>query len=65
MKTKMVFIILLVVVCMILILQNTEVVSFRFFFWEFGISRIVLIPVFVLVGFIIGYIMGEKQKKRS
>ena len=65
MKTKLVLIVLLVAVCMILILQNTEVVSFRFFFWHFGISRIVLIPVFVLFGFIIGYIVGERQKKRS
>ena len=65
MKTKLILIVLLVVVCMILVLQNTDVVSFRFFFWQFGISRIILIPVFVLVGFMIGYIVGERQKKRS
>jgi len=44
----------------ILVVQNTDVVSLKFLVWEYSMSRIVLLPLVALFGFIIGFIVGKK-----
>lgn len=59
MKTlKTIIVVALLVVSLVVVIQNTEVVTLRFLFWELSISRIILIPFLMLVGFVLGYIVA-------
>ncbi|MFH1458726.1 MAG: LapA family protein [Candidatus Omnitrophota bacterium] len=46
----------------VVLLQNTQVVSVRFLFWKVSMSRIILLPLVTLIGFIIGFFVGRKLK---
>ncbi len=51
---------------LILILQNTEVVSVRLLFWEFSMSRVLLILLTAAAGFIAGYAVAlMRSRSRS
>ena len=63
MKPKMIVLIVLAVLVCIIILQNTEAVAYSFFFWKFMISRILVIPIFILIGIVIGYILAIRNPK--
>ncbi len=45
----------------VVLLQNTQVVSFKMFFWQVSMSRIILFPILVLIGFIAGYMVGKRS----
>ena len=57
MKIKSVVLISLVVLCLIVLFQNTEMVTLRFLFWHFSISQIFLIPIVLAIGFVLGYLV--------
>ena len=63
MKPKAIVVTVLIVLCLIVLLQNTQVVTMRFFFWEVSVSRILLLPLLIIVGFIIGYVTAKLEKK--
>jgi len=63
MAIKMVIIIAVAGVFLTVLLQNTQVVSVRFLFWQISMSRIILLPLILLVGFIAGFITGRITKK--
>lgn len=63
MRPKTIIAAVLIILCLIVLLQNTQVVTLRFFFWEVSISRIFLLPILVLLGFIIGYVTAKLEKK--
>jgi putative membrane protein len=65
MKLKTIIIIVLAVLILIIFLQNTQVVTLRFLFWKMTISRIILIPLFVFIGFVIGYVAAKVKKNSS
>ena len=48
-------------IVLIILLQNTRVVSVRFLFWEFSMSRIMLLLITLLAGFAAGFIAGKKS----
>ena len=50
MKPKTIIVVILIVLALVIILQNTEVVTLRFLFWDLAMSRIILIPLLMLVG---------------
>ena len=54
-------IVVLIVACLLLIviLQNTQVVTFQLFFWKVGMSRIILLALTLVVGFALGYTVAE------
>jgi uncharacterized integral membrane protein len=56
MKPKTIIVVILIVLALVIILQNTEVVTLRFLFWDLAMSRIILIPLLMLVGCVLGYI---------
>ena len=47
----------------ILILQNSEIVTVNLLFWKLEISRIVLILGVLFIGFVLGYIFHGVRKK--
>lgn len=62
-KGKWVLIVFLAAVVIIALIQNHGPVEFRFLFWEAILSKVILIPLVLLVGFAIGYFAGRQGKK--
>jgi len=60
MKPKTVIILILAGLFFIILLQNTQVVSLRLLFWSISMSRIILLPLLILIGFILGFFVGRK-----
>lgn len=61
-RTKSWLIVVLAVLCLILLIQNAQVVSFNVFFWKISMSRFIAFPLLVLVGAVIGYVMGRYSR---
>jgi lipopolysaccharide assembly protein A len=59
MRPKVIITILLAVLFVMIVIQNTEVVTLRFLFWKFSMSRIILMAVILLIGFVGGYIVAK------
>jgi len=59
MKAKTWAVIILLFLCAVLLVQNMEVVSFKVFFWQISMSRIIAFPLLVLMGIIIGFTLGK------
>ncbi len=59
MKVKVIFIFSFLALFAILILQNSTVVGLKFFFWKIEMSLIILIPITILLGIIIGFILAK------
>jgi uncharacterized integral membrane protein len=66
MSAKSIVVLIIAFLLLIVILQNTQVVTFRLFFWKIGMSRIILLVLTLVVGFALGYtIAGFGQRKRQ
>jgi uncharacterized integral membrane protein len=63
MKPKTIIILLLLLLSLVILIQNTQVVTLHVFFWHITMSRILLIPILILVGFIIGYLAAMLRKR--
>ncbi|WP_432714597.1 hypothetical protein [Pedobacter sp.] len=55
MRTKTIFIILFTAIFTIFLMINTDAVNFDFIFFEKRISKLLVVGVFTLLGFILGY----------
>jgi len=60
MKAKTLVVLILIGLFLVILLQNTEVVTFQLLFWEITMSRVLLILVIVIIGFLLGYIVGRR-----
>jgi putative membrane protein len=56
MPPKTLAIILLSFLAVVLLAQNTQPVSFQFFFWKVSMSRIIMIFFALLTGYLLGYL---------
>jgi uncharacterized integral membrane protein len=65
MKPKIIIILVLIVLSLVILLQNTEVVEFKILFWKLEMSRIILISFVLISGFIVGYLVAKLEKKRE
>jgi uncharacterized integral membrane protein len=61
-KPRAIIILLLVVLAIIFIVQNTQLVSVHFLVLELQMSQIIMIVLMLLIGFFIGYLAAGKQK---
>jgi uncharacterized integral membrane protein len=52
---KLIIALVLIVLVVILLFQNTEVVTLKIYFWEISMSQIILIPLVLFIGFLAGY----------
>ncbi|MBU2591500.1 MAG: DUF1049 domain-containing protein [Nitrospinae bacterium] len=57
MKAKTIMFMIIGLLFLTIIVQNTQVVSLQLLFWEITMSRIILFPLFILIGFIAGIIV--------
>ncbi|MGE0268128.1 MAG: lipopolysaccharide assembly protein LapA domain-containing protein [Candidatus Omnitrophota bacterium] len=60
MKPKVVFIGILAILAGIILLQNTQVVTFHVLFWKISMSCIIFFAIVLAVGFAAGYFFGRK-----
>ena len=69
MKPKTITVLVLISLFLIILLQNTQVVTLRLFFWKVGMSQIILIPITMAIGFVIGFIIskaiGNRNKRKT
>jgi uncharacterized integral membrane protein len=56
---------LAVVVVLVLIFQNTEIVTVKVLFWEFAMSRMILILLAVACGFVGGWVVARVSARRA
>ncbi|MFH1458783.1 MAG: LapA family protein [Candidatus Omnitrophota bacterium] len=61
MKPKTIAILIFSGILLIILLQNTQVVSVQLLFWKISMSRIILLPLLMFIGFILGFFMGRKS----
>jgi uncharacterized integral membrane protein len=67
-KVKFIIGIVIGILVVIFILQNTEVVEIGFLFWTISISRALMVFMVFIVGILLGAVlkgMGKKKKKKS
>ena len=67
-KTKLIILGIIAVLVIIVLLQNSQVVTFRLFFWQISISQILLMPLTLLFGFAVGaaaVLLLSKKKQRD
>lgn len=64
MKTKIIVITILVALSLILVIQNTEIVEVKLFFWTISMSRIIMISFLMLVGFFLGLLVAVSFNKK-
>ena len=60
MKPKHIIILILAVLALIFVLQNSEVVTINLFIWTIAMSRIIMIASLLLIGFLIGFLLARK-----
>lgn len=59
MKPKTIVILVVIAFFLIILIQNTQVVTLRLLFWKVGMSQIILVPLIMVIGFIIGYLVAK------
>jgi len=55
--------VLVILLFLIIVVQNTQAITLKFLLWKITASRIILIPLLALMGFVIGYIVAKMEKK--
>jgi len=65
MKPKTIIILVLLLLSLVILIQNTQVVTLRVLFWHMSMSRILLIPLLMIIGFAIGYLVAALRRKQD
>ncbi len=63
MKPKAIVILVLVVLFIIILIQNTHVITLNLFFWKVSLSTIILMFFVLLGGFILGYLTSMLTRR--
>jgi uncharacterized integral membrane protein len=61
MKPKVIIILILSIISLIFILQNSKVVTIQLLFWTVSASRIIMILGLLFIGFVVGFLLGHKE----
>jgi len=64
MRIKTMFIIIITILLTVVIMQNTDDVTFKFLFTKFYISKLVMLLFVAFVAFIIGVLVGRPGKPK-
>jgi len=59
MKFKTILALVVLVLAVVIIVQNTQVVTYRALLWSVSVSQIILLPAALLLGFLIGFLVGK------
>jgi len=64
MRARTVVIIVLAILALTLVAQNTQVVTFQLFFWSLTMSRVILLAGALSIGLLIGLLLGRPWRRR-
>jgi uncharacterized integral membrane protein len=64
MTPKMIAVLVLLGLFLIILFQNTQVVTLRLLFWKISMSQILFTFVTVLIGFVAGYLVAQIARGR-
>jgi uncharacterized integral membrane protein len=59
MKPKTIAVLILIGLFIIILVQNGQIVTLRLLFWEIGLSQIILLPLALFIGLILGFIAAK------
>lgn len=59
---KAIVIFILMALFVAILIQNTQVVTMRIFFWKIAVSEVILVPSLLLLGFIVGFLMAKWKR---
>jgi len=68
MRPKFIIVLILITLFLIILIQNIQPVTLRLFFWKVGMSQIILIPLIMAIGFVVGFVVSKvtgDQRKRK
>jgi uncharacterized integral membrane protein len=63
MKPKTIFILVLVILAIVIIFQNSEMVTLQLFFWKIIMSRIIFMGGLLALGFALGFLVAKLREK--
>ena len=61
---KLITVVVVAILFLIFLMQNTQMVTLRLYFWKFAMSQVILILLVMLIGFVIGYVLKNWKKKK-
>jgi len=64
-RPKVILVGILALLMIILVVQNSEVVKVTLLFWSFEMSRVILILLASMTGFVCGYLVARLTPRRS
>jgi len=64
MRPKFIVLLVLIALFLIILIQNTQVVTLQLFFWKVGMSQIILIPLIMAIGFVVGFVVSKVTGKQ-
>ena len=59
MKAQTIVVLVIIGLFLIVLIQNTHVVTLRLLFWKLEIAQIILVPLTMVIGFILGYLVAK------
>jgi len=65
MNPKTVLILIIILILLIILLQNTQVMTFKLLFWKVTMSKIVLLVITMILGFIVGFLLRPTILRRK
>jgi len=64
-RVRVAAILVILLLFLMVVAQNTEVVSVRLLFWNLQMSRIILLTLSCAVGVIVGILLGRPWRRRE
>jgi len=64
MKAKIILALILAALLAVIFIQNTDVVTFRIYFWTISVSQVILVPLAVVLGFFLGFAVGALRRRK-
>jgi uncharacterized integral membrane protein len=70
MNIKTVALVVVIGLFLIILAQNAQVVTLRLLFWQIVISQVILVPLAMAIGFVLGYgvawtAAGKRKRKKG
>jgi uncharacterized integral membrane protein len=65
MRPKVIVGLVLLILLVVLVAQNTATVTYRFVFWSVSMSQVILFPLAALIGFLLGFIVGSMSRRQA
>ena len=64
MKPKVIILLIVTILALVILLQNTDPTQFQLLFWEIEMSLVVLVLVNLLIGFVLGFVVAKLSGRR-